>query len=163
MGAPKGYSATQIGLHWIAALLIAAQFVLHDGIGEAWDAVERGRTAEFDVLVLQHILGGALIGLLALWRLALRARRGAPPLPEGEPAVLKLAAHVTHGALYLLMLALPLSGAVAWFGGVEDVADMHETLTSLLLVLAVLHVGGALFHQFVQRDGLLMRMLRTAR
>lgn len=164
MTAPRDYSATQIGLHWGVALLIALQFVFHDGIGDAWDDVERGREAGFDPLVPLHVLGGVLIAALTLWRLALRARRGAPPLPEtghltGHPAM-KLAASVTHGALYLLLLVLPMSGALAWFGGVEDAADAHETLTSLLLALVALHVGAALFHQFVLKDGLMRRMLR---
>jgi cytochrome b561 len=162
MTKPSGYSATQIGLHWIVVLLIVLQYVLHDGITAAWEAVEEGREAASGLLVPMHILGGVLIAALALWRLALRARRGTPPPPAGAHPALDLVARVTHGALYLLMLLLPLSGALAWFGGVETAAGIHVVLTTLLLVLAALHVAAALFHHFVLKDGLLNRMGRPA-
>ena len=55
---------------------------------------------------------------------------------------------------------LPITGGMAWFGGIEVMAEAHEVLTSLLLVLVGLHVVAALYHQFWLKDGLLMRMKR---
>lgn len=159
--APKGYSATQIRLHWIIAALIVAQLIFGEGIGSAFRELVKTGIATYPTATLAHIIGGALILALALWRIALKVRRGAPDLPEGQPPLTKLAAKATHGALYLLMIGAPVSGAVAWFGGgIESVAEAHELAKPLFIGLIVLHVAGALWHQFVLKDGLLLRMKR---
>ena len=36
--------------------------------------------------------------------------------------------------------------------------DLHELLTTLLLVVVAAHVGAALKHHFIDHDGLLRRM-----
>jgi cytochrome b561 len=160
MYAPKGYSARQIRLHWIVAVLIVLQFVLHEAIAGAWEAREEGVTATGYWLVWSHIFGGAVIFLFALWRLALRQVRGVPPVPEVKPAILKLAAHLGHMGLYALMIAMPLSGAAAWFGGIEAAAEAHEVMKFLMIALVAVHVLAALWHQFWLKDGLLLRMKR---
>lgn len=158
---PAGYTRTQIRLHWIVALLIVPQFVFHDAISEAWEAAQRGvETAGINPLVPAHVFGGLAILALVIWRLVLRARLGAPPPPEAEHPALKLVAKVTHGALYLLLILLPVSGGVAWFGGVAAAADNHELFKTALLALVVLHVLGALFHQVVLKSDVLTRMKR---
>lgn len=156
----KGYTTAQIGLHWVVAVLILLQYLFDESIGEAWDALREGQEAAFDPLVPLHVFGGLLIGLLVVWRLALRMRHGAPAAPEGEPPQLQIAAKLTHGLLYVLMLGMPLSGALAWFGGVEPAAEAHEVMKTLLLVLVLLHIAGALYHQFVLKTNLLARMKR---
>jgi cytochrome b561 len=162
MSHPKGYSRTQIFLHWGVAALIVAQFVLHEPIAEAWDAIEDGLSVSFNPLVAAHVFGGIAILLLAIWRLFLRAARGVPAAPDSEPPVLRKAAHVAHLALYGLMLAMPISGIVAWFGGVEAAAEVHEAMKPALLILVALHVVATLWHQFWLRDGLLARMKHPA-
>ncbi len=72
--------------------------------------------------------------------------------------MLKLAAHLTHWTLYALMILMPLSGALAWFGDVELGAIVHNILKLPLLVLVLLHVLAALFHQFVLKTNLIARM-----
>ncbi|MEV8465727.1 cytochrome b/b6 domain-containing protein [Fluviibacterium sp. DFM31] len=158
MASPTGYSRAQIRLHWIVAGLIVLQFVLHESISDAFDMAMEGRQIAFNPLVAQHVAGGVLIGLLVLWRLVLRLRRGAPPPPENEHPLLKLAAHATHWTFYALMLMLPVSGAVAWFGLVEPAAETHEFLKAILMLLVLLHVAAALYHQFVLKTDVLMRM-----
>lgn len=158
--APAGFSAGQIRLHWIVAILIAVQYLLHEAMSEAWDVVEDGGSAAFDPLVASHVFGGILVLLLVIWRLAIRARRGAPAAPESEPAILKLAAAATHFTLYALMILMPVSGMAAWFGRLELAAEAHEAMRIVLLALIALHVGGALYHQFVLRTDVLTRMRR---
>lgn len=158
---PKGYSRTQIGLHWIVAALIVAQFALHDPIVAAWEALEKGEMAEIGPLVLFHVLGGTLVLALAVWRLALRKKRGVPPLPEEEAPLLKAAAHLTHWTLYALMIVLPITGLAAWFGGSETADFIHTSLKLPLLGVVVLHFSAALFQQFILRTGLINRMLRA--
>lgn len=161
---PAGYSATQILLHWTIALLILVQFLASDGIEDAWDAFEDGEALRSGDLSLAwlHVGIGILVLLLAAVRLWLWLTRGAPPLPDRDPLPARLGAHAVHGLLYLLLFLVPLSGAVAWFAGVEEAADAHEFLKTALLVLVGLHVAGALVQQFVLGTGLLMRMLRPA-
>ncbi len=93
----------------------------------------------------------------------------------------EIAARLNHWALYALLFALPLSGwlmssaanrPASWFG-LAQLPDfiapdpgsrrcsrrLHELLVNVLFVLVGLHVAAALKHQFVDRDGLLWRML----
>ncbi|MDP2733977.1 MAG: cytochrome b/b6 domain-containing protein [Hoeflea sp.] len=157
---PAGYSLSQIGLHWVMAALIVAQFVLHEQIVAAWDALAKGLTPDLNLAVRAHVIGGILILLLVVWRLALRFRRGAPALPEKEHPALKGIAHLTHWSLYALMIVLPLSGMAAWFGNVEIADLVHTTLKLPLLALVLLHVAAALYQQYVLRTGLITRMTR---
>ncbi|MCT4684773.1 MAG: cytochrome b/b6 domain-containing protein [Roseicyclus sp.] len=160
MAHPTGYTRTQIRLHWIVVLLIALQYILHETIAEAWESWLDGAEVGFDPLIAQHVLMGGLVAVLVVWRLALRLTHGAPPPPEEEHPALKLAAHATHWAFYALMLLLPVSGGVAWFGGVEAAAEAHEAMKTLLLLLIVLHVAAALVHQFIFKTNLMARMKR---
>ncbi len=160
---PKGYSATQIALHWAIALLVLAQFLNDEAIGAAWRALRRG-DAEVPggFLVTAHVFVGVAILLFSLWRIALRVTRGAPPAPAEEPRPLRLLAAATHGLLYLLLLAVPLSGLAAWFGGVGTAADAHEVLKTALMLIVFLHIAGALYQRFVLKNDVVSRMLRPA-
>jgi cytochrome b561 len=161
-GRPEGYSATQIVLHWTIAVLILVQFIASEGIEHVWDAFEDGGVAGYSPLANLHVAIGMTVLLLAIARVWLRLTRGAPPSPAGDPAPARIAAHSVHGLLYLLIFLLPISGGVAWFGGVEQAAEAHEVLKTVLLVVVVVHVAGALVQQFVMRSGVLMRMFRPA-
>jgi cytochrome b561 len=159
---PAGYSKTQIALHWLVALLIIPQFLFNDAIGDAFEVALRGTATTFDPVVFSHVAIGGLIGLLVLWRLVIRLRRGAPKPPEQEHPLLKLAAGATHWAFYALLVLLPVSGAIAWFGLNHDAGEAHEVLKTILLVLVVLHVVGALFHQFYLKTDLITRMKKAS-
>ena len=158
--APTGYSRLQIVLHWLIFVLIAQQYIFRDAMSAAWDRVARGLEAGFDPLVLTHVAGGALVMIFALWRLALRAGRGVPPVIDAskEQGIL---AKLTHIGLYALMILMPISGSLAWFGGIEIAAQGHNVMKIILLALVALHVVGALYHQFILRDGTLARMRRA--
>ena len=160
MAAPTGYTRTQIVLHWIVALLILQQYVFKDAMSAAWDAFGDGLESAFDPLVLAHVAGGILVLVFTLWRLAIRARRGVPAM-VGESAVQRMLAKVTHLGLYALMILMPVSGSVAWFGGVDAAAQGHNILKIALLALIALHLAGALWHQFVLKDGLIACMRRA--
>jgi cytochrome b561 len=158
--APSGYSRLQIVLHWLVFALIALQYLFKGAISAAWDRVTDGIEIGFDPLVLIHVGCGALVLLFALWRASLRARRGVPEAIEANK-LLGALAKLTHFGLYSLMVLLPVSGSVAWFGGVEAAAQVHNVMKIALLALLALHVVGALYHQFVLRDGTLARMRRA--
>lgn len=163
MNRPVGYSPAQIALHWVVALILVPQFILNDDIGAAFRATMRGTAVEMTPLAWGHIIGGSLILVLVVWRLVLRGTRGAPPPPEGKAGPATLLAVLVHVALYLVLLVLAGTGLVAWFGGVRSAAEVHEALKLPLLLLVALHVLGALYNQFVLKNGLLSRMARADR
>lgn len=151
------YSRIQIILHWLAFLLIVQQFIFHDAISEAFRAVMKGQEFAFSPLVAAHVFGGILVGLFAIWRLTLRKSVGVPEeLPA--PPMQQLVAKVVHIGLYALMFALPISGAVAWFGSVGAAGEAHEVMKALLLAFVGLHIVGAVYHQVVMKDGIMKRM-----
>jgi len=160
---PAGYSLTQIALHWGIALLILIQFLLDDGIGQAWDGFVDTGNVTYSPLVISHIVIGVTVLVLALWRIALKLKVGTPALPEGEPRWQQIASRATHGLLYLLLLLMPLSGLLGWVFSVRLAADIHSLESNLLLGLIGLHVAAALYHRFVSKSGVLERMFRPVK
>lgn len=156
----KGYSFTQIRLHWVIAVLIIGQLIFGEDMGTAWRAVERGTAPEMTLMVWGHIIAGIAVLVLVAWRLALRFTRGAPLPPDVGSPVLHLAAHAGHWGLYVLMVALPVTGLAAWYGGIEAAAEVHEIMKPITILLVAVHVVAALWHQFYLKDGLLLRMKR---
>ena len=160
--ARTGYSATQIALHWIIAVLIVVQVVAHEGMETVYGAARGGPAAtESEQLMADlHIAGGIAVFLLALLRVVLRLRRGAPPPPETEHPALRFAARAVHFLFYTIILLMPLSGALAWFGDVGAAAAAHRAGILAIVVLLLLHVAGALYQHFVLRTDVMRRILR---
>lgn len=175
----KRYTSTAIALHWLAALLIVAAFPL--GVY----AHELALSPLKLKLLSYHKWLGVTVFLLTVVRLAWRATHIPPPLPDSMPRWQQQAAHGLHHMLYLLLLAIPLSGwlmssakgfPVVYFGVWQlpdlvgknaELADMlkevHEALNSGLLMLVGVHVAAALKHHFIDRDATLRRMLPFAK
>lgn len=162
MPTPAGYSRRQIYLHWIVAGLIAFQIVFGEEIGTAFRALLQSGVASYDIAAVSHIGAGILVLALGVWRVTLRLTRGAPAAPVGQPRALRIIGHSVHGLLYVLMIGAPVIGLVAWFGASRDAAELHEIAKPAFVLLVALHVLGALYHQFVLKDGLLLRMKRAA-
>ncbi len=157
--APAGYSRAQVILHWLIAALILFQLLVHDGMEQAWRATQMGSGDAGNPL--PHVVVGSAILILAAVRLVIRLRHGAPTHPAGQPAALGLLANIVHWGIYALLFAIPISGLVAWFGGLEGAALAHGGPLRLALIgLVLLHIAGALVQQFVLRSGVLMRMLK---
>jgi len=98
---PARFSPAQVALHWLTALLILAQFLNDDAIGRAFRATMRGAAViPGGWLVTVHVVAGIAVFAFALWRIALRLTRGAPPAPADEPRALQIVAAATHGLLY---------------------------------------------------------------
>ena len=160
----NGYTATQIRLHWIVFLAFVFQLIFGESMGESFRPMaQTGAAPVYTTMIWAHIGVGVLILVLALWRLALRLTRGVPADAAGTPALQAQAGHVIHWTFYALMVALPVSGLMAWYGGFYDLGELHgEVLKALAIVLILLHVAAALYHQFIVKDNLLDRM-RTPR
>jgi cytochrome b561 len=106
------YTRTAMALHWIIAILIICNVVLGlsaDSLPDDWVR---------PVIDTHKSIGITVLGLVLL-RILWRASHRPPPLPAAFPSWERIAAHVAHFLLYLLMIALPLSGWLhdsAWKG-----------------------------------------------
>jgi cytochrome b561 len=168
------YSRTAIALHWLIALMIFTSIPL--GLYMVGLPLSPRKLQ----LYSYHKWLGITILTLVLVRIAWRLAHRPPPMPAMSRWQ-TLAAHATHALLYLLMVAVPLSGwlmssalgfQVVWFGVLplpdlvgkdkqlgELLKTVHLALNAGLGALLVVHLGAALQHQFLLRDGLLLRML----
>ncbi len=158
---PAGYSRIQITLHWVIFLLVAGQFVFHDAIVAAWRGWRQTGTATLTPLAVGHLAGGTLVLILVLWRLQVRRTRGVPGHPEGGSPIQHTIANITHWALYALLVLVPLTGLVAWVGGVGASAGAHELLKNILFFVVLLHFVGAIYNQFFLKNHLFARMMKA--
>lgn len=172
IGRGERYSHGAIAFHWTIALLVIANLII--GIGH--DGIPFLRT-----LMGAHKAIGVTVLVLTVGRIAWRIAHRPPALPVGTPAWEKGVAHATHWILYILMLAMPLTGwlmvsgpgpqrPMTWFGlfaiptlpastGMADLGhDAHGVLGWLMAALVVLHIAAALRHHLVLRDTVLVRI-----
>lgn len=158
----SGYSGAQIGLHWIIAALVIFQLLFGEDMSHVMRATARGAlvTPSDAFWAGAHYYLGIAIMTLALVRLFIRFVWGAPePLQRGW---MRKAGALSHGAFYILLIAAPILGLLAYYVG-EPFGDLHELCKPLLIILIGLHAAAALFHQFWLKDGTLRRMLVPTR
>jgi cytochrome b561 len=163
MARRQGYASAQIAMHWLIALLVIVQLVVAESMTTMFDAMEEGEPVASQVATggwVHYWVGIAILALMVT-RLAMRLVLGAPPHAPGSSPLQNAAATAVHAALYLVLLAAPISGLVAFYG-LAEVGDLHALVRTALFVLVLLHVAGALFNQLVRKDGTLMRMMRPA-
>jgi cytochrome b561 len=173
IGGRKHFTLLQRLLHWLMAICILAMLFI--GVG-----MESTIKPTYLALVSIHKPLGIAILALALVRLVVRLRSGAPPLPADLPEPMKLGAHLSHYGLYILMIGMPLLGwgmlaaasyPVVLFGGVDlpPILPLSDSLHTLLwdahfylafafFALVLLHIAAALFHALVRRDGVFEAM-----
>lgn len=189
------YTKTAIVLHWLIGLAILGLFAL------GWYMTdlpkEAPKSAAFDLFDLglytwqlaeevsprafyynlHKSLGVTLLALIAFrvfWRISHRPPALLPSLQGWERKL----ATAGHHLLYLLMVAMPISGVIMatcskfgikWFGipfipGLDNnpvrevFVEVHETVGLVLIVVIGVHVLGALKHKFIDKDDTLKRM-----
>jgi cytochrome b561 len=161
-------------LHWTMAILILA--MLFVGVAMVSSLSDYGR------LVAIHRPLGILLLVLVAIRLINRLLSPPPPLPADMPPLLRFAAHASHWLLYGLMVALPLVGwamlsaagnPITLIGGLHlppilphDKAlyavlrPAHTVLAYLLFATFLAHLGAALTHALVFKDGVFRSMVK---
>lgn len=161
--------------HWIIVALVVTQVVLARLAHELPLGMEK-----LAMLARHKSVGITILGLATL-RLAWRWANPVPVLPGTLKPMERRLAHLTHGALYALLFAMPLTGwmmssargfSVSWFNLValpdlvprsrplyEALNATHEWLAYALGAVVLLHIAGALKHHFVLKDEVLRRML----
>ncbi len=158
----KGFSHTQIALHWIVAALILFNLTQSDDMSALWRQIKQSGPMPTTTGAWLHIIAGVAVLVLVMWRLMLRATRGVPAHPPGESALLSRAGDAGHLALYVLMFAMPVTGLVTFYGGFPALGEVHGGILKVLLWgLIGLHVVAAFYHHFILKDGLLNRMRKA--
>ena len=178
MGKNPRYTRTAVFLHWLVGLGLIGTFALGFYMADLPLSPNKLR------LYSWHKWAGVTLLALAVVRLAWRMGHLAPELPSTMGPLARLTAHAGHWVLYILMLAIPLSGwlmssaqgfSVVWFGVlplpdlVSKNADLgavlkqaHIVLNYALAVAVIGHVGAALHHHFVKKNTVMARMLPFA-
>ena len=177
------YTLTAMALHWVLALALVGMFALGIYMHELPFSPWRLKLYNW------HKWAGVSILLLSVLRLVWRITHRPPALPvaveQAMPAWQRVAHHATHHGLYALFFVVPLVGwayssaagfPVVLFGVLplpdfvpadKALADLikpwHEITAFAMAALVLMHVGAALKHQLIDRDGLLLRMLPERR
>ena len=164
------YDRVQIILHWLIALAIF--FMIGLGLymvelPKQWELPPGEESARAFYFLLHKSMGitlAALILLRIVWRLSHKP----PPLPNNIAKWQQRASAGVHVVLYVLMLAMPISGYLqsifskydTKFWGIvlprlaeadklarEQFSDLHQILAFVLIGLIVLHVAAAIKHR----------------
>ena len=161
MSAPSGYSRLQIIFHWVIAALVVVQLTVNADMQRAFAQRLTGTALPDNAGATFHAVIGLLILLLAILRLGLRHRLGVPLPPKDNHRLLNLLSHLTHLLLYGFLVFMPITGAIAWFGGVELAGVLHELGRLVLIPAILLHVGGAIVEELVLNNRVIRRMVRA--
>ena len=172
---PQRYPSTTRFLHWLVALMVLATIPI--GAAMVQPGLERSVQ---NTLYILHKNGGVLILLLVVLRLVWRAIHPAPPMPPSVPAWQVRVAHLAHWGLYGLLLVMAISGYVRVKAGgfpiealdalgipslvprsdalAEAAKAVHFWARFALVALILAHLGAALQHLLIKRDGVFGRI-----
>ena len=172
------YSKVAIALHWTIAILIISLLIAGMLMTQEW-MPQRFKIYQW------HKSFGITVLLLSVFRLIWRLTHKPPALPDGMKRWEVVSAKITHVGFYVLMIGVPLFGwamvsasllpienklfyliplpdmpGVSASEAVEARLKLfHEIGAKLIILLLVLHIGGALKHHFIAKDGTLARMI----
>lgn len=169
------YSNVSRLLHWGMALLILT--MLPVGFLMVQPGIERSLQ---NALFVYHKNLGVVLLLLIILRVVWRLRNPAPPLPSTVSSGQAFAAHISHLGLYVLMVVVPLAGYIRVRAGgfpiealdalgapalvprsdalAELAKSVHYVGGVALAVFVAVHIGAALHHGLIKRDGIFQRI-----
>lgn len=169
------YAGSIIAVHWLMAALLVGLFCVGLYMVDLPISPSKLRIYSY------HKWAGVTAFLLVLARGILRLVHGAPPLPATMSPAMQLAAKGGHGLLYVLMVCIPITGwlmssakgfQTVYFGKIplpdlvdknkelgDLLANVHQALAFTLAAVVAGHVAAAIKHQWVDKDGILLRML----
>lgn len=175
-GEPTAYKRGARWLHWGMALLVLGM------IPGGFLMIQQGLISRSlqNSLFIFHKNIGVLLLILIIIRIIYRARNAPPPEPAHLPAWQVKVAALTHGLLYTLLFIMPVAGYVrvraggfpiealdalgvpALVGKSESLANFAKTVHFYggwaIAILVVMHIGAALQHGLIKRDGVFSRM-----
>ena len=180
--AAKRYTTVAIVLHWLLGLSIFAMFAIGIYMSDLPFSPLRLKLYNY------HKWAGITFLILSVLRLLWRLVNKPPALPkaiaQAMPSWQTKIYHATHYALYALFFAVPLIGwayssaagfPIVLFGVLplpdfmavdkefaKQIKELHEISAFALVGLALLHMGAALKHHFIDKDGLISCMATSS-
>ena len=183
---PEAWHGLSRLLHWAVAVVVLGML----GLGNYIDIFVRDVYEAFDLIQI-HKSWGFVAFTLGVVRIAWRCCVRAPAPPPGMPRWQRVASRVSHILLYVLIIAMPVSGWL--YASASEVQDLfaiqnevfglfvlpdpfqpgapelaerfgavHGIASKLLILVIAVHVAAALKHHFIDRDKVLIRMIRSA-
>lgn len=165
--------------HWLIFLMILCMLILGFIMSDMPNGPDK-----LKLYGIHKATGITILGLVLL-RLVWKYMNISPELPDGMDAWQRLAAKASHVVLYVLMLAMPLSGwamssaagfpvsVFGWFTMpslispnrelVDVFKEAHEVIGYLIIIISLTHGTAALLHHFYYKDNVLTRMLPFVR
>lgn len=171
----QGYRTTARIFHWITAMIVLAlipvgALMVQDGLPRALQ----------NTLFIMHKNVGTLVLILVIARLIYRWRNPPQLAHVALPRLQELAAQLTHVGLYAMLLIMPIAGYIRVRAGgfpiesldalgvpalvprsealAETAKMVHYYGSYAIAVLAAMHIGAALFHGLIRKDGIFTRM-----
>lgn len=173
MNVNTGYSKASRLLHWSMALLLISMLFL------GLSMVQSLATWQIEAVQL-HKSFGVLALVLVIIRLINKVRSNSPALPTDILTWQKHAARATHFGLYVVMLLMPISGwlmqnadgrSVSLFGWITlpqlidaDIKlyglfrEIHGLVAWIFIAMIFMHIGAALYHGLIKKDGVFSSM-----
>lgn len=171
------YDRVAIALHWATALLVLTQFLL----SQTWGLF--GRPAHH-LMVVAHMSFGIVLAVMIVARIMWRVMPG-HQVPAIVSGWIGLASKGLHYLLYALLAAEAVLGfLLRWAGGESmsffgllipspfaplskaahhQIGELHENVGWAIIILATAHAAAALYHHYILRDRVLLRMLPTGK
>jgi cytochrome b561 len=176
--AKTGYDSVAKTLHWLIALAVLSMLIF------GWQLDDMDDTERVEMIKFHSGLGLSVLVLMVL-RVLWRLQHPPPELPPMMSRWQRCAAVCTHRAFYLLLILQPVLGtllamsvdySVSPFGWIEffswpsNIPDrtawlriLHSTNANIIALLALGHIGAALWHHYRKKDNVLRRMLPFAK
>jgi cytochrome b561 len=170
----RQFTTTAKWLHWLVAFLMLSV------LGAAWSFAFAAPADRAEAIPV-HVSIGLIVVFLTLLRLAWRSAAAPPEIPASTPTWARRGAKIGHFLLYALILVQGVLGiwmaalspvdirffngfdlsalAPASAGSIAGLRQVHFAVACLLTLTLFGHVAGALWHHFVLRDDVLIRML----
>lgn len=171
----QGYSTPTRWLHWVTAVVVISTIP----VGAIMTTEELSRDVQNALYIYHKNIGIVIIGLVAA-RIIARILTTSNPLPASLPAWQRHAAAFSHVMLYLLLIVMAVSGYVRVVAGGFPIETLnavgmpflvprsdelaatakwvHATTRFALIAFILLHIGAALQHGLIKKDGVFSRI-----
>lgn len=177
-----GYDRTARILHWVSALFFILALFIGLYFGTLDYRNDKQDYAKFGEVIHWHKTFGVLVFALVFYRLYHRFRHPPPALPSNMSVWMRSTSQLSHWSLYGLIVLLGITGLVGsdignypvrlfelWLipqfpGEDRSLADsilrVHIWLGNTAAVLVTIHIAASLYHHFLIKDNVLLRMWR---